>query len=120
MFQRYALLTLFPLLLGASSAWAADWQVETIEGRAKVQKGSVWTTLHVGDTVPNGAAIRTLADGSLELKRDAERIAMAPDTQIEIYERSTTASPAWTRNSGRSASRPESKMSNISLCGRLI
>ena len=87
MLKLYVMLALFPLLLGASRASAEEWKVDAIEGEAQVQRQNGWTALRVGDVIPRGAAIHTLAKGSLDLKRDDEWIYLAPETQIQIHDR---------------------------------
>lgn len=87
MFQRFVFAALMPLFFGLSSASAEEWKVTGIDGDAQVQKFAGWALLHLGDAIPKGVWVRTMPNGSLTLKRDGERISLAPYTQIQINDR---------------------------------
>lgn len=72
---------------GAVPARADDWKIVNIEGDVLVFFHGQWNPLRMGDIVADDAVIRSLANGTALFTRDRERILIAPDTQIQIYDR---------------------------------
>ena len=71
----------------ATSAWADDWVAQTLRGEAVVWVDNHWVKLKPGDVVNNSNVVRTTGNGHIEFARDRETVALGPDTQIQIFDR---------------------------------
>jgi hypothetical protein len=80
-------LAIIMALLVPSSALAADWVAVKLRGHVLQLIDSQWEPVARGDVISDDRVIRTLKDGRVELQRDNETIALAPDTQIQIRDK---------------------------------
>ncbi|WP_439600719.1 FecR domain-containing protein [Devosia sp.] len=71
----------------ASASLADDWVAVKLRGQVLQLVGGDWAKLQRGDVVPDDRVIRTLGNGRVDLKRDAEVISLGGNTQIQIKDR---------------------------------
>jgi hypothetical protein len=71
-----------------SAAVADDWVATRLRGQVLQLVDQEWLPLKRGDVVPDDRVIRTLANGRVEFQRDAEVISLAPQTQVQIVDKS--------------------------------
>jgi hypothetical protein len=71
----------------ASASFADDWVAVKLRGQVLQLVGGDWARLQRGDVVPDDRVIRTLGNGRVDLKRDAEVISLGGSTQIQIKDR---------------------------------
>lgn len=71
-----------------SAAVADDWVASRLRGQVLQLVDQEWLPLKRGDIVPDDRVIRTLANGRVEFQRDAEVISLAPQTQVQIVDKS--------------------------------
>lgn len=71
-----------------SSVVADDWVATRLRGQVLQLVDQEWLPLKRGDVVPDDRVIRTLANGRVEFQRDAEVISLAPQTQVQIVDKS--------------------------------
>lgn len=69
-------------------AAADEWVAAKLRGQVLQLVGNEWVQLRRGDVVPDDRVIRTLANGRVEFRRDAETITLAADTQVQIVDQS--------------------------------
>ena len=86
MLTLLALVVAMSLSFGAA-AFADDWVAVKLRGQVLQLVGGDWARLQRGDVVPDDRVIRTLGNGRVELKRDAEVISLGGNTQIQIKDR---------------------------------
>jgi len=58
-----------------------------MRGRVLQMDKGAWVALERGDIVSDDRAIRTLADGRVELHRNAEVVSLGPNSEAEIHDR---------------------------------
>src|SRR5579863_2393666 len=75
------------LASATNASFADDWQAVKLRGDVEMFHDNVWERLNRGDIVSDTRVIRTLHDGSVEFARGGETIDLAPDTQIQIFDR---------------------------------
>lgn len=81
---------LFVVLTMASSVFADDWTASKLRGLVLVNDihgTGQWKKLSRGDVVSDDSPIRTMASGNVEFTRDAETIALGPNTDAQIFDR---------------------------------
>lgn len=81
---------LFVALTLASPALADDWTASKLRGLVLVNDlhgTGQWKKLSRGDVVSDDSPIRTMASGNVEFTRDAETIALGPNTDAQIFDR---------------------------------
>jgi hypothetical protein len=69
---------------------ADDWTATRLRGVvliADAAGGTQWVHLNRGDVVSDARAIRTMASGNVEFTRGAETVAVGPNTEAEIVDR---------------------------------
>ena len=71
-----------------SSAFADDWVAVKLRGQVLQLVDGNWQPLQRGDVVPDDRVVRTLNTARVEFQRDAELIALGPNTQIQIVDKS--------------------------------
>jgi hypothetical protein len=82
---RLAALIVFTLFAG--QACADDWNVVRLRGTVLQLVDGDWQPLKRGDVVPDNRVLRTTLLGMATLTRGNETIELAPNTQIQIYDR---------------------------------
>lgn len=81
---------LFVVLTMALPALADDWTASKLRGLVLVNDihgTGQWKKLTRGDVVSDDSPIRTMASGNVEFTRDAETIALGPNTDAQIFDR---------------------------------
>lgn len=82
------LLLIVAMSLSLTSAILADdWVAVKLRGQVLQLVGGDWAKLQRGDVVPDDRVIRTLGNGRVDLKRDAEVISLGGNTQIQIKDK---------------------------------
>jgi hypothetical protein len=82
-----AALAALTLALSATAALAHDWEVTRLRGGVLQLVDGEWLKLERGGVVPDNRVIRTLANGHVEFQRGEEQVALAPNTQIQIFDK---------------------------------
>ena len=75
------------LCAATGAAFADDWTAVKLRGDVYVLHKGAWVKLNRGDIVADDSVIRTLANGSAQFLRDRETIDLAPNTEIQIFDR---------------------------------
>ncbi len=90
MLNRMFTLLLLVVAMGStltSAAFADDWVAVKLRGQVLQLVEGDWARLQRGDLVPDDRVIRTLGNGRVDLKRDAEVISLGGNTQIQIKDK---------------------------------
>jgi hypothetical protein len=82
-----AALSTLCVVFAASGARADNWLAAKLAGEVLVFRDHAWVKLDRGDIVSDDSVVRTRQNGNVEFTRDNEVIDVAPDTQIQIFDR---------------------------------
>jgi len=83
-------------ILLPSLAYADDWLAIKLRGTVLELVDGQWQPLKRGDVVPDGNAIRTMADGHADFVRGYETVSLSPGTQIIIFDKARTGAKPYT------------------------
>lgn len=87
-FRAALAIVLLAFLAVPGAALADDWVAIKLRGAVMQHVGGEWIQLRRGDIVPDDRVVQTLKHARVTFKRDKETIELAPETQVQIVDRS--------------------------------